>query len=276
MSTPTVSNQNLRTAAILKVLGIYLVSLILLIFIFLSNTNIADQQPGNLEEENETLSGKVDQLSEMIYYLDTLSGLSGKLVKLYLKRAADPAAVEVAIDDIRADIPEFSQKLAQVKPQSEDIIKNEQSIKEVYTQLIADRHNIDSLLTLIDKLKRTSQDNIDSKVEQIQSQTSAQASSDQDQISGLEDEVERLKNELERKTNALDRAASDINGKNARINKLGEDLNKVLADIKIIRTGIEGEVNSGKPYRKEEKVTTLYTNVNNLVVYLESALQKKE
>lgn len=92
MATPNISNLNNRTAAVLKVVGMYLATLLLLFLIFISSRQIPEDEINKMKTDFRELRAKDSLRDNLFVYLDTLSALTKTLVSLDSIQRVDPSA----------------------------------------------------------------------------------------------------------------------------------------------------------------------------------------
>lgn len=110
LANAQVSNNKERVTAISKTIGVYLITLLLLIFIFRNNRNSVSAGD-EIVKTSEQRKIENDALKLMLGNIDTIAVLTGKLMELDEQERKDPGSKQGEMDRVDAQISQFYQEI---------------------------------------------------------------------------------------------------------------------------------------------------------------------
>ncbi len=171
MATAQVSNRNQRTMAMLKVAGLYLVTVIILALLFWRNAGVGSEESEKLTEENQQLKSELAQLRQMISIQDSLRDKTNLLIDLTIE---NPGRSTAQIQDLRVAISDFSRELSRLMREAPAELDAEiRAISETRNVMDHALAEISKLLESQDEVSDNQEDEVDeldSQIKDLESQ----------------------------------------------------------------------------------------------------------
>jgi len=245
------SNQNNRTIAILKVIGLYLFSFILLAFIFSANTN-GEINP-TVEKDFKMLEDKNERLEDLIILIDSITTLTNNLTELEQKKAEDPKKHTFKYNETSHKIGDLGKEIAAVKNLPKSILKR---IENITNQLAAMEKFAGDCYKEISRIQESTTEEKEQEIEANEQETSAE-------VEGLEGENSGLQAQLDDANDEITRLGNEANTNSEKITELTDKINNISTKVKEIKVDAETatKINSGN---KKDKITE-YKNISTLI-----------
>lgn len=261
MAKPELSNQNDRFTAILKVAIIYLVTFILLTFIF-RNCNKVPESEGidnsgkmaNFEKEN-------DQLKTLVEYMDSISKTTRELVD-YEK---DPNASIVDVEDMERGISNLRKEFLGISFSEKIKEKEFISAKALLTEIDYYRKRINELK---EKIIENNEDNEDKLKDQLGSKEAEYEA----KIEALEDEVKGLEKQLDDCKDAGKSTAGSDKEKSEILQTVEEELKEATNKTDALLTSLKELRNENKHFNRND-ISNLITSLENEIRALKTHIE---
>ena len=265
MAKAYLSNGNERMTAILKVVGIYLITLILLIILFRTCQTVKEEVPIVQVEEIEKLRSDNKKLQELIVYLDTLAFLNNQLIEIegvILEFGIDDKITEVGTKKIEkstleGSIKKFFEKLDNVET-SEEINDTKAKSKEIYTFILGARDKISIQRSKIIEQSSLSKEEKANLLEQLNSTC-------QEDIKRLNQKIEDLNRELQKSENQISDQNNIATGQSQELENSNISIENVKKDLEDLHNYLLPITSRGGPQRKmkNSELNVVYQNVKS-------------
>ncbi len=254
-----ISNRNIRLLSIFKVLGIYLVTLLLLIWVFRGNIQQqpAQNENGSLQEHYTQLKQDTEAFSQMLHFLDTIATSVEKLVVMDEEELANPGSKEGDIDIMENDVKTFLGQLRTVESR-EVLGENKAKFEEIYKVLVEHRRKIkrEKMGRLTDKEQVSRQVNEAKEAEQAKCES---------RIAGMETIGQLANNDLtdsEQEVVSLTTQVTDQDNVIKALEKKQQDILVKLGEVKTIMEQESMDENFIK--NRKKLVEMVYQKILNL------------
>lgn len=263
MARPYVSNQNNRTNAILKVVGIYLATFVFLFLVVFLNAKQNTKADDNASAKVTELSNEKDQLQKMVLYMDTLSAINRQLIRLdssiFIATNATDETERIRVEGINKD--QLTALLGMGV--SNNLIDDHRAIVKVYNQLRANRLKMKKLLDDMTTLKQEQENKVEATVDDKEEEIDLSTKPLEEQIALLKEDKIRLENDMKIEQSRVER-------KDEEILAIKANTASVLGQLNEINGLVQAELGKNKPFRRENQVNVLYSKLTALKSLIEA------
>lgn len=264
MAIGKVSNQGSRMVAIFKVLGVYLLTLLLLIWIFSFNVQSVNEQPSDpIKADFEAVKQDTANLKLMVGYIDTIAAITSQLIRLDHQELAEPGSAAADIEELIAMRKRFYEELVNLK-EGENLTAEKNKLKKVYAVLVQNRIRIRELDIKIKATQEDADKSLNDALEQAESDSEGESEQLTSELENTESSLQEVKDELKE-------TKADLKTAKTNYDKLKEKNGAILEKVKEIRGLIEQEKTSSSWLSSNWKkvVEVVYPKITALESFVE-------
>lgn len=256
-----VSNQNSRLVAILKVAGIYLITLLLLILIFSFNKSNPDNNSDLYLNHLEQVKKDTASLKQMLTIMDGIASLTKKHIQL---DAANLAGSKVGeMEKTEAEISGLYRKLQEMET-SESLRKQLAACDNIYAVLAENRVKLKEMVEDLLREREESSRNLQSSQDEA-------AQNRQTETEQLNSQLDINETSLNEAMANLREARQELRIKTELIENMKEKAKTVLEKVKEINKYLEKEKSdAGKLKNWKPVVDTVEKKASSLLSILET------